>query len=112
LDILGVNVGEIIDSTVNVGINQINSVQFAISDDQIKSIRNEALRNAVLDADEKANQIAETLEINLIGVYEITENIGYFNSPMYLGYDERASTQLVPGVLKITASVQITYIIG
>ncbi len=109
---LGSVAGQLIDAVVAAGVNQINNIQFTISEETIKNLRSDALRDAVSDARAKADAITEALEVTILGVDQVSES-SYLPTPRvfsdvaFEGGD--ASTELVPGELKVTASVQIIY---
>jgi uncharacterized protein YggE len=112
---LGKVTGTIIDTAVSAGVNQINSIQFTVSDQQIKDLRNQTLTAAVADAREKADTMAKALGVNILGVHQASES-SYIPTPvMYANADvvaARTNTELVPGEMTVTASVSITYEIG
>ncbi len=114
---LGKLTGKIIDVAVASGVNQINSIQFTVSDDKIKDLRNDALKEAVLDARKKADVMVAALGVHIVAVQQASES-SYYPSPVYyreaapVAAGAKASTELVPGELNITASVSIVYEIG
>ena len=114
---LGKLTGKIIDVAVAAGVNQINSIQFTVSDDKIKDLRNDALKEAVLDARKKADVMVAALGVHILAVQQASES-SYLPSPVYyrdaapVAAGAKASTELVPGELNITASVSIVYEIG
>ncbi|HEY4699121.1 MAG TPA: SIMPL domain-containing protein [Nitrososphaerales archaeon] len=112
---LGKLTGKIIDMSVSAGVNQINSIQFTVSDERLGGIRDDTLKGAVFDAQKKAAVIVSALGVKILGVQQVSES-SYFPTPVYSGdmslVGAKASTELVPGDLKISGSVGITYEIG
>ena len=112
---LGKLTGKIIDVAVAAGVNQINSIQFTVSDDRLLGIRNDTLKGAVLDAQKKAAVIVSALGVKILGVQQVSES-SYFPTPVYSRdmslVGAKASTEVIPGDLKISGSVGITYEIG
>ncbi|MEM2094041.1 MAG: SIMPL domain-containing protein, partial [Candidatus Bathyarchaeia archaeon] len=113
---LGVKSGEVIDLAVSVGVNQVYGIQFAVSDSVLKELGNLALKNAVLDAQSKAETVANTLGIKLSGVHTISENV-YQPYPLpyrsFTGVDvAKVANEMVPGPYKVQVSVQVTYLIS
>ncbi|MCL4435853.1 MAG: SIMPL domain-containing protein [Thaumarchaeota archaeon] len=113
---LGKATGTIIDTAVSAGVNQITTITFTVSDQKIKDLRNQALTAAVTDARSKADSMAKALGVTILGVHQASES-SYTPVPvMYAGpadiAGKAASTELVPGEMKVTASVSIVYEIG
>jgi len=116
---LGTKAGAVIDLAVAVGVSRVYGIQFAVSDSVMKDLKNQALRNAVLDAQNKADTMANALKVRLLGVRTISES-GYQPIPLpyrtfSAGGDAGAGSvpnQLVPSPYKVQASVQVTYLIG
>ncbi len=109
---LGKIAGNIIDVVVSAGVNQINSVQFTTSQETIKSLRSEALKDAVSDARMKADALTEALGVTIIGISQVSESSFIPTPGIYRDFAAEAApgmTELVPGELKVTASVHITY---
>ncbi len=113
---LGKVTGTIIDTAVTAGVNQINTITFTVSDQQIKDLRNQALAAAVTDARSKADTLAKALGVSIIGVHQVSES-SYTPVPVTYAAPadiagKAASTQIVPGEMTVTASVSIIYEIG
>lgn len=65
-------VGKVVDTAVNNGANIVSGISFTISDSTY--YERQALSAAVLDAYQKAETIANTLKVHLIGPRLISEN--------------------------------------
>lgn len=111
-DGLGKIGGKIIDLVVAAGVNQIDNIQFTTSDEKIKTLRSDALKEAVLDAKKKADVLTATLGVTIVNIHQVTES-SYIPQPrFYAGVEAgaaKAATELVPGELKVTATVMIVY---
>ncbi|MDH5362647.1 MAG: SIMPL domain-containing protein [Aigarchaeota archaeon] len=107
-------VGELIDKAVAAGANEIHGVYFGLSEEGMKSIRNQAISKAVADAREKADLIASGLNVQILGVLTVTEQGSYYPPIIYRGaeFAQDASTPVQPGTLDVTYSVQVVYVIG
>ncbi len=110
---LGVKAGEVIDAAVISGSNQIYGVEFTVSEDHSRDLRNLALQKAVTEAATKGKLMADALGVKLAGVLSVNE--GGSNSPPPILFRSAAEvkqgTQLLPGSLSVSASVQVTYAI-
>lgn len=109
-------VGTIIDAVTDAGgdLTRINGINFSI--DEPDEYYEEARKEAMTDAKNKAEQLANLANVNLGNVTFISENSYYApvtKSAMAVGYDEAASytTSISPGELDISMSIQVAYAI-
>jgi uncharacterized protein YggE len=103
------SVGRIIDAGVAGGANVVQSVYFTISDSKSAQVRDQAIQEAVKDADSKAKVLAQSQNLKLTGPTSIT--LGYeYPGPVYAERIGAAqTTPIIPGPLTVTANVQVTY---
>lgn len=108
---------DIVDRSTTAGANQIGSVSFSVSDEMQKELREELIDEAVEDSSSKANTLAESLGVKIIGVQtsSINDNMG---SRLYYDYAEAvmdeesgSSTPIMPGESTVSISVHVTYLI-
>ncbi len=107
--------GNVIDTAVTAGVNNVNSIQFMLSDEQAQSLRSQALKNAVTLARSDANVVAAALGVNITGVQSADITQGY-TPIVYDNYQAGAATvksiaptPVQPGDITVTAQVAITY---
>lgn len=102
--------GEIVDKSIAAGANQVNGISLELSDEKQRQVRNELILAAVKDANEKANRLAESLNVRIAGVS--TSSISDIGFPQpFLAAAEKTLTPVQPGESKVTLSVQVTYIV-
>ncbi|KAF1073642.1 hypothetical protein MKMG_02110 [Methanogenium sp. MK-MG] len=111
--------GEIIDTAVISGANNVNSVRFTISDEKAQSLRAQALIAAVAQARGDADTLAGALGVTITGVQDVTT----YGSPTPMVYADNmagarmeaakgyAPTPIEAGTLDVTATVNIVYAI-
>ena len=111
--------GEIIDTAVMSGANNVNSVRFTISDEKAQSLRAQALIAAVAQARADADTLAGALGVTITGVQDVT-TYGSSTPMVYAdtmagGMVESAKfyapTPIEAGTLDVTATVNIVYAI-
>jgi uncharacterized protein len=109
--------GEVIDLGVANGINQANSIQFLLSDEQAQVLRTEALKEATDRAAADAKTVATALGVTISGVKSVDVGGGY--TPVlfqnYARSDMAAApvpTPIQPGDITVTATVTVTYLLG
>jgi uncharacterized protein YggE len=107
-------VGNILDVAVKSGVNQVNSINFYVENDQ--ALKVQALQKAVADARAKADVLAAALGKKITGVKSASgswnTNIPgpiYFSKDMAAGYG--SSNSINPGESEIAATADIVYII-
>jgi uncharacterized protein YggE len=105
--------GEVIDTSLNAGANQVNNIRFGKKDET--GARNTALAQAVRDAISKADAIAAALNKQVVRVKTINENGVTFHSPevatrLYAKgiADNLAATPISAGLVELSANVQVT----
>ncbi|MFA5396415.1 MAG: SIMPL domain-containing protein [Methanomicrobiales archaeon] len=111
--------GEIIDTAVMSGANNVNSVRFTISDEKAQSLRAKALVAAVAQARGDADTLAGALGVTITGVQDVTTYgsstpMAYADSNAYVGggaVKSYAPTPIEAGTLDVTATVNIVYAI-
>ena len=109
-------VGPAIDSAMKAGANQLQGVHFALRNDL--SAKEQALKEAVKEASQKAKAISEALDVKIIEVIEVNEGsvsvrrVTPQRFAASLAEVNAAATPVSPGQLTVSASVTIRYRIG
>ena len=99
--------GAILDKVVTAGANQINSIQFDISDPQKPA--DEALAAAIADATRKAKLMADAAGVRLVRILDINASSGV---PMFARAEMRRRPSMVPimpGERQVTANANISW---
>jgi len=105
-------VGLVIDAAMKAGGNQLQGVHFALRNDL--SAREQALKEAVKAASQKAKAISEALDVKIIEVLEVNEGSVSVRrvQPQRIEASLAAAAPVSPGQLTVSASVTIRYRIG
>ena len=107
-----------IDRAVQTGANTVNEVYFSISPNKLEEIKNKLLKDAVANAKSKADIVAASVGLNIIGIKSITiGELGLPQVPMpvyskSVAFDEAFSTPILAGEQEISTTVSIAYILG
>ncbi|WP_066639704.1 SIMPL domain-containing protein [Desulfolucanica intricata] len=107
--------GNVLDIAVSNGINRIRNISFCVDNDQELKVK--ALKMAVVDARAKADVIAASLGMQIVGVKSASGNWGTNNpGPFYYAKEVQAdaglgTTPINPGEIEITAYSEIVFII-
>jgi uncharacterized protein len=117
------NVSEWIDTAVQAGVNEISSIFFSLSDERSEFVKNDLLKLAVADAQNKANIAASALGLNVTGVESVNIE-GADNIPLYppqpyfaeetsdaTSSDGGLPTPIIAGEQQVTSSVSIVFLI-
>lgn len=107
-------IGNVIDSSIQKGANNINSINFTVKNAQPG--KQKALQSAVNDAKEKAEVIANTLGKRIVNVLNVSEHntfiegraMGRYNMKQ-VADNSATATPVQPGKVDITANVEITF---
>lgn len=107
--------GDVIDKTVQEGVTNVNQVNFALSEES--TVQRQLLAAAVDNARAKAAIVAnaggrslgEMLSAEVSDYNGETMVAAGMNYKRSLAADAAAPTQLMPGTLKIDASVEVTF---
>jgi uncharacterized protein YggE len=97
-------IGEVIDDAVSAGANHVSSLQFTVSDEAMRQIGSEALRDAVRDADLKARAVANAAGVTLTGLVSISV-LSY--SPYTVSYTFESASWPVPAPTPATLTTSI-----
>jgi uncharacterized protein YggE len=112
--------GQIIDAAVTAGANQVNSIQFMLSDEQAQVLRSQALSKAVTNARADADTVAAALNVTITGTQEADISPGY-TPVVYSNYNTlalssakaaAAPTPIQSGDITVSAQVSVTYTIS
>jgi len=97
---------------MKAGGNQLQGVHFALRNDL--SAREQALKEAVKAASQKAKAISEALDVKIIEVIEVNEGSVSVRrvQPQRIEASLATATPVSPGQLTVSASVTIRYRIG
>jgi uncharacterized protein YggE len=126
-------VGDVIDSALGSGANEIDDVTFTVSDDRQAELRDEAIADAARRASADAVSVADAMGVKIKGPIEISTTGSQF-SPyrMYMSYDicdegmmaipeaemmaapmkMGAGPQIQPGDVTVSAQVTVVYEFG
>lgn len=106
-----------IDVATSVGANQVGGVSFALSDVKQKEVENQARKEAIDNAKQKANDLAGLAGMRLGRIVNVSESPQSFIRPFDLkvapmaggGTNESAPTQVEPGSTTVNYSVTLSY---
>lgn len=101
-------VGTVLDAAVKAGANDVGSVTFGLSKQKMDSLTTEAIKEAVADADAKAQALASSLKLTIIG--KASASIGTPYVPRLAGYELKVDTpSILPAELRVTVTVSVNY---
>ncbi len=118
------NISSWIDAAVASGANSINSIDFRISNKLLEDTKNMLLKDAIANAEEKADIVSSALGLKVIGLKSITVGeFGYIQPPqpfMEKRFDAAGggaapttiTTPILAGEQEVSVSVNIIFLIG
>jgi len=115
-------IGGIISSSIEAGANDVSSLRFGLSDDLEKESKRQRWRKAAMDGKDKAYTIANSLGVEIIDIYHVSETETYSPGPVIFRETEAAvgagefsetegvsSIPVAPDEVEVTAVIKITY---
>jgi hypothetical protein len=105
-------VGRVIDEATEAGANQVQGVAFTLSENKSRAMRLEALQKAAEDANIKAETIASSLGIEIVGILHVSEGtVWYQPYRVDVEYLKAPETPIIPGDVQGSATMQVKYVI-
>ena len=113
------NVGTIVDVSVKNGANQLNNINFGLTDAKEQEYKKQALAEATKNAKSKAETIADSLGVKLKNIKSVSESSFNYRPYMYameakaVGADiVEEAAEVLPGEVTVTATISLVYNIG
>lgn len=117
------NISSWIDAAVASGANSINSIDFRISNKLLEDTKNMLIKDAIANAEEKADIVSSALGLKVNGLKSITVGeFGYIQPPqpfMEKRFDAAGAspatavtTPILAGEQEVSVSVSIVFLIG
>lgn len=104
-------VGAVIDVAGSAGANVVRGVTFILSEDTKAKLKDDALKLAVRDVQNKANLLAEELGLDIVGIKRVSgERVRYNYPTLELGKSAAPTTPIKPGLIEISSAVSVTYL--
>jgi len=106
-----------IDTAITSGANNINSIDFTISDKKLEQTKNSLIKPAIDNAVEKADIAASALGLKIVGVKSI-KLLEFTASPLpqqefaTKAMDSKPSTPIIAGEQTISQNVDIIFNVG
>jgi uncharacterized protein len=119
------NISQWIDTAVQAGVNDVSSISFSLSDEKSELIKNNLLKQAVVNAKSKADIAASALGLRVIGVKSIiiegVDVIPPLPPPQpFLAKEATTAaapeagppTPIIAGEQQVTSSVTTVFLVG
>ncbi len=114
-------IGEVIEEAINAGANKVRRIEFGLTEDKEKALRNEAIKEACEDAKSKADAIASGFGLAIIKVSAIRESGVYVEPYWSRGFEYAipipaptpALMEIPPPIepkeVKVSATIDVVY---
>jgi uncharacterized protein YggE len=97
-----------IDTLLNIGISNIN--QFSFANSQVDENYQAALKHALLNAKQRATDMAKVLDLKLAGVISISEQSSVHVAPIAMRVQQlQVSESYQPGEMSTQATVMVVF---
>jgi len=110
-------VGVIVDIAVSSGANQVNNINFQLSEEKEKEYKQKAIAEATKNAKEKADTIAQSLGVRLGKIKTVSE-ANYYSRPYAVALEAKAgamdemieeAASIMPSDVTVTANINLVY---
>ena len=108
-------IGKVIGEATDAGANNVQKIEFGLTEPKEKELKNEALKEACEDADSKADAIASSFGLVNLRVASVKE-IGVSAYPYRAGgFDEAVpmaksiAPPIIPKAVKVKATIEVVY---
>ena len=110
-------VGEVIDVAVDAGANEVQRIEFGLTEETEREVREEAIGKAMSNADADAAALANASGLEVSGVYEVSTSESGSQPYVAESYDAAAggdaaggaSTSVETGDVSVRVSVNVVY---
>ena len=111
-------VGKIVDIAVTNGANQINNINFGLSEEKEQEYKKQALAEATKNAKSKAETIAQSLDVKLGKIKSVSESsFRYMPYPVAMeakaggdfAIDEAEAAVVMAKDVTVTATISLVY---
>ena len=114
--VLGTRAAGVVQVAVSAGVNEVYGVSFTLSDASTSSLKEQALAAASTDARQKAQTVASSLGVQVLGV-KSAQVVDSYYPPILVSRDALAGAQggqpeFTAGPISLTARVDVAFIIG
>jgi uncharacterized protein len=105
-----IDAGEVIDTAIVGGANNVNGVYFFISQEMQQETRDSLIRDAIASARQRAEIAADAVGMEITGVLSINLNDVYFPIFSRGAFDlSEVATPILPGEQEVTNTVNVVY---
>ena len=111
-DELGKESGKIVDTAIRAGVISVGNIQFILDEESEEKLQEEALRDAIQNAERKGEYMANELDIRLGEVKSVSEG-AYTTNPDMMSLRFAAEADFAPSFspkdYEVTASVSVIF---
>lgn len=107
-------VGTVIDTAINAGASNVNSIEFGLKDSQV--YKDKVLQQAIADAKRKAQVVANSLGKSIVNVVSVNTGSTYieaknFNNAMYMRAADATgvTSPIQSGDISVRANVSVVF---
>jgi uncharacterized protein YggE len=110
-------IGEVISEAADAGANNVQRIEFGLTEAEEKEQKNEAIKKACADAESKADTIASSLDLVILGVASVRESSVYAYPYRVEGFNEEVpipkagaiAPPISPKAVEVSATIEVVY---
>ncbi|HID20645.1 MAG TPA: DUF541 domain-containing protein [Methanophagales archaeon] len=110
-------IGEVISEAADAGANNVQRIEFGLTEAEEKKQKNEAIKKACADAESKADAIASSLDLVILRVASVRESsvyaypyrVGGFNEAVPMPEAKAIAPPISPKAVEVSATIEVVY---
>ncbi|MGB7001146.1 MAG: SIMPL domain-containing protein [Halobacteriota archaeon] len=111
-------IGEVISKAADAGANNVQRIEFGLTEAEEKELKNEAIKKACEDAESKADAIANSFGLVNLRVASVRESsvyassyrdVGMFNAEVPMAKGEAIAPPINPKAVEVKATIEVVY---
>ena len=110
-------IGEVISKAADAGANNVQRIEFGLTEAEEKKQKNEAIKKACTDAESKAYAIASSFDLVILRVASVRESsvsaysyrVGGFNEGVPIAKAGAMAPPISPKAVEVSATIEVVY---
>ena len=110
-------IGEVISKAADAGANNVQRIEFGLTEAEEKKQKNEAIKKACTDAESKADAIASSFDLVILRVASVRESsvsaysyrVGGFNEDVPIAKAGAMAPPISPKAVEVSATIEVVY---
>jgi len=111
------DIGEVISKAADAGANNVQRIEFGLTEAEEEKQKNEAIKKACADAESKSDVIASSFDLVILRVASVRESSVYAYPYRVAGFNEDVQIEkagamappISPKAVEVSATIEVVY---